>query len=414
MKITIHRGSKEIGGTCIELATRQTNILLDLGAPLSKASRILDPTQLKADAVLISHPHQDHYGLIEQLDTETPVYIGALGKSLIDATRIFLKRDLPRNNFKHFTKNQKFQVGDFMITPYLVDHSAVDAYAFLIEAEGKRIFYSGDFRAHGRRNVLFDRMIKNPPADIDLLFMEGTMLRRDNSEFPSEEHVEHKIAELIQDQQNMSFLISSSQNIDRLVSAYKACMGPEKILVLDVYTAWVLEKMELVTRNVPDMNWPLIKVYVSNSQYQTLLANRDDYFKSFVSRIWHNRVTVDELEAKPADYLFFAKMSHFKWMRRFKESGLINLIYSQWQGYLDYSNDDYYGAEEIAGLKDDPKVAFTYAHTSGHATLDDLKAFAQAISPKALVPIHTEFAEDYSDNFENIVSIEDDCPFVLE
>jgi ribonuclease J len=414
LKITIHRGSQEIGGTCIELATRQTNILLDLGAPLSENSRILDPKQIKADAVLISHPHQDHYGLIEQLDTDTPVYIGALGKSLIDATRIFLKRELPGNNFKHFTQGNKFQVGDFIITPFLVDHSAVDAYAFLIEAEGKRIFYSGDFRAHGRRNVLFDRMIENPPKDIDLLFMEGTMMRRDNSEFPSEVHVEHKIAELIQDQQNMSFLVSSSQNIDRLVSAYKACMGPEKILVLDVYTAWVLEKMELVTRKVPAMHWPLIKVYVSNSQYQTMLANRDDYFKSFVSRIWHNRVTMDELEFQPADYLFFAKMSHFKWMHRFKERGPINLIYSQWQGYLDYPNEVYFGAEEIAALKDDPQVAFTYAHTSGHATLDDLKSFATAIKPKVLVPMHTEFAKDYSDHFDNVMTIEDDCPFELE
>jgi ribonuclease J len=414
LKITIHRGSKEIGGTCIELATRQTKILLDLGAPLNEGSREFDPKQLKADAVLVSHPHQDHYGLIEQLDAETPVYMGALAKSLIDATRVFLKRELPRNNFRYFIKDKKFQVGDFMVTPYLVDHSAVDAYAFLIEAEGKRTFYSGDFRAHGRKNVLFDRMIKKPPADIDLLFMEGTMMRRNNSEFSSEEHVEHKIAELIQNQKNMSFLISSSQNIDRLVSAFRACMRSGKMLVLDVYTAWVLEKMRLVTRNVPAMNWPLIKVYVSNSQYQTLLDHRDDYFKSFVSRIWHNRVKMEELEANPADYLFFAKMSHFKWMRRFKEKGPINLIYSQWQGYLGYSSDNYFGAEEIAALKDDPQVAFTYAHTSGHATLDDLKTFATAISPKILVPIHTEFAKDYSEHFENVKTIEDDCPFEVE
>lgn len=143
MKITIHRGSQEIGGTCIELATNQTSILLDLGAPLSKTSRELDPMQLNADAVLISHPHQDHYGLIDKIDAKTPVYIGALGKSLIDATRIFIKHDLPRNNFKHFTHGNTFKIGDFVIIPYLVDHSAVDAYAFLIEAEGKRIFYEG-------------------------------------------------------------------------------------------------------------------------------------------------------------------------------------------------------------------------------------------------------------------------------
>ena len=101
-------------------------------------------------------------------------------------------------------------------------------------------------------------------------------------------------------------------------------------------------------------------------------------------------------------------------MRRFKKRGPLNLIYSQWKGYLDYSSDDYFGAEEIAALKDDPQVAFNYAHTSGHATLDDLKSFAQAIKPKTVVPVHTEFGEDYSDHFENVATIEDDSPFELE
>lgn len=412
MKITIHRGSSEIGGTCIELATRRTKILLDLGAPLSECSKELDPKQLKADAVLVSHPHQDHYGLIELLDMKTPVYIGALAKSLIDATRVFLKRELPGNNFYHFTQGNAFQIGDFTITPHLVDHSAVDAYAFLIEAEGKRIYYSGDFRAHGRKSVLFDRVVKKPPTGIDLLFMEGTMLRRDNSEFPSEEHVQDKIFELIRDQRNMSFLISSSQNIDRLVSAYKACMDAGKILVLDIYTAWVLEQMNQVTRNVPDMSWNLVKVYTSNSQYQTMKDNVD-YFGGFAKRVWDSRVKMDELEANPADYLFFAKMSHFKWLLRFKELGPLNLIYSQWLGYLEYSNEKYFGAEEVAALRDDSQVNFTYAHTSGHATLEDLKVYADAISPKVLVPIHTEFGEEYSGHFENVMTVDDDCPFDL-
>lgn len=406
MRITIHRGSNEIGGTCIELATRRTRILLDLGAPLNKNSKELDPKQLKADAVLVSHPHQDHYGLIEQLDAKTPVYIGALAKSLIVATRVFLKRELPANTFKHFTHGKPFKIGDFTITAQLVDHSAVDAYAFLIEAEGKRLFYSGDFRAHGRKAVLFDRLIKKPPPNIDLLFLEGTMLRRDNSAFPSEEHVQAKIYELIRDQRNMSFLISSSQNIDRLVSAYKACMDSEKILVLDIYTAWVLEQMNQVTRNVPDMSWDLIRVYASNSQYQTLKENVD-YFDNFAKRVWNHRVRMEELEAHPAKYLFFAKMSHFKWMYRFRERGSLNLIYSQWRGYLNCSDEEYFGAEEIAALRDDPQVNFTYAHTSGHATLEDLKNYAGAISPKSLVPIHTEFGEDYSDYFENVNVLED-------
>ena len=64
---------------------------------------------------------------------------------------------------------------------HLTDHSAFDAYMLLIEVAGKRILYSGDFRAHGRKSSLVDRFIASPPRDIDVLIMEGTDLGSDKS-----------------------------------------------------------------------------------------------------------------------------------------------------------------------------------------------------------------------------------------
>src|SRR3990172_3632302 len=119
---------------------------------------------------------------MSELDPSVPVYISSLGKNLIDATRIFLAKNCYPNTFRYFRPWEQFQIGDFTITPYLVDHSASDAYAFLVEAEGKRVFYSGDFRAHGRKSELFEKIVKEPLNDIDILFMEGTMMKRNNDE----------------------------------------------------------------------------------------------------------------------------------------------------------------------------------------------------------------------------------------
>jgi ribonuclease J len=127
LKILIHRGANEIGGTCIQLTTSNTSILLDLGLPLSKDSMQFDVSALRPDAVLISHPHQDHFGLIDMLAPEIPVYIGELGKKLIEATRMLIGKPLHTNKFHHFKSWESFEIGDFKITPYLVDHSAVDA-----------------------------------------------------------------------------------------------------------------------------------------------------------------------------------------------------------------------------------------------------------------------------------------------
>jgi len=406
MNIIIHRGAQEIGGTCIQLSTAKTTILLDLGLPLSAESRKLDVASFRPDAVLISHPHQDHFGLIDALDPSVPVYIGELGKRLIDAPRMLLGKALPANLFRYFKNRQHFSLGDFTITPYLVDHSAADAYGFLIEAEGKNVFYSGDFRAHGRKAVLFDNIIKKPPGDIDLLFMEGTMLERRNDDFPTEAAVEQRIYGTIKAQENITFLISSSQNIDRIVSAYRACKRAQKTMVIDIYTAWVLEQLKLVSDSVPNMEWEPVKVYASYSQNEKL-KEHPEFFGDFRKRLYKHRVHKEELHANPNDYLFLGRMPHFKIIDLYKAVKPVNVIYSQWLGYLSYSNKDHYGAEAIAAYRNDPQVHFVYAHTSGHATVTDLQTFAGALKPKMLVPVHTEYGSKFSKLFDNVTELED-------
>ncbi|AND69509.1 beta-lactamase-like:RNA-metabolising metallo-beta-lactamase [Dyella thiooxydans] len=76
-----------------------------------------------------------------------------------------------------------------------MDHSAYDAYALLIEGGGDRLFYSGDFRGHGRKAALFERLVANPPADIDALLVEGSSLTRLelDATFPTEGDVEARL-----------------------------------------------------------------------------------------------------------------------------------------------------------------------------------------------------------------------------
>lgn len=408
MQIIIHRGTHEIGGTCIQLSTDKTTILLDLGLALKKDSNDPDLTGLKIDGVLISHPHADHFGLIDIVDKQVPVYIGELGHRLINTTRVLLGKELYQNNFQYFMKWKPFHAGDFKITPYLVDHSATDAYAFLVEAEGKRIFYSGDFRGHGRKSVLFEEIISKPPKNIDLLFMEGSMLKRGNGEFPTEAAVEKKILEVIKEQKNITFLICSSQNIDRIVSAYRACLPAKKTLVLDFYTAWVLEQMKMVTENVPAMNWNNIRVYAEYGQDKKLKAN-PEYFGDFRQRVYAKyRIRKEELYAHPEKYVCISKISKFRVIDAYKKNGAVNVIYSQWRGYLDNPDYQSFGSKQIAAYRDDPMVNFVYAHTSGHAPVKDLQRFAKALNAKKLIPIHTEYAVTFNKYFDNVLQMQDE------
>jgi len=413
MKVTILKGSREIGGNCIQLSSGKTSILLDAGLPLSADSQPVDLSRLTVDALLVSHPHQDHFGLMASLPPGTPVYIGALARSLIDATQVFLGKDRYALDFHDFKAWQPFAIGDFTITPYLVDHSATDAYAFLIEAEGKRLFYSGDLRSHGRKGILFENLFKRPIRDLDMLFLEGTMLHRSNDQFPDETAVENTIFQTVQQQKNISFLLSSSQNIDRIVSAHRACKRARKILVIDIYTAWVLEQLRQITQNTPAMDWTEIRVFASHRQDERLKAN-PEYFGDFRKRLYRHRVKREELHATPESFLYFGKMSSFHLIDEFKNTAApVNVIYSQWLGYLDGKHADYYGSDQIAAYRSDPAINFVYAHTSGHAPVEDLKKLAAALKPRMLVPIHTEHGEEYSQMFANVVPLSDGEVFDL-
>ena len=413
MNITILRGSGQIGGTCIRLNSGRCEILLDLGQPLDPTSAPVCTADFSPDAVLISHPHQDHFGLIEKLDPQTPIYMGRLGRELIDATRIFTRRTLLANNFRDIGKHP-FAVGAFRVTPILVDHSAVDAYAFLVEADGKRLLYSGDFRAHGRKSVLFDRLLQRINPGIDALLMEGTMLYRNNQDFPDEQSVEEAIAQILEKKETLSVLLCSSQNIDRLVSAYRACKRTGSTLVVDFYTAWILERVGQVSSAVPRLGWPNIGLYASFSQ-DCILKEKPDYFGDFRSRAYKSRIPFETLTQKPARYLVVCRMSQGSLIERLKGEGTLNLIYSQWTGYLDPRPGvpKVYGVEAIRRLRDDRHINFVLIHTSGHAVLSDLQRFAEALGPRRLIPVHTEHPGSYENYFENVLHLTDGEEAVL-
>lgn len=413
MEVIIYKGCHEIGGNCIQVSSANTTILLDAGLPLSADSQPKDLSRLSVDALLVSHPHQDHFGLMASLPPGTPVYIGKLARSLIDATQVFIGKERYSLDFHHFKAWRPFTIGEFTITPYLVDHSATDAYAFLIEAEGKRLFYSGDLRSHGRKGILFENLVKRPICDIDGLLLEGTMLHRNNDLFPDETAVEDAILQTIRGQKNISFLLSSSQNIDRIVSAHRACKRASKFLVIDIYTAWVLEQLRQITKNTPAMDWPEIRVFASHSQDERLKAN-PEYFGDFRKRLYRHRVKREELRANPELFLYLGKMSGFRLIDEFKNAAApVNVIYSQWLGYLDGSHPEYFGSDRVAAYRHDPAVNFVYAHTSGHATVKDLERLAKALNPGTLIPIHTEHGEDFSKIFANVRVMEDDMNFNL-
>ena len=74
VNIKIHRGTSQIGGTITEIYTENTHIFIDFGSDLtvnpeeSTDNKMIEMIKnAECDAVLFSHYHGDHVGLLEHI-----------------------------------------------------------------------------------------------------------------------------------------------------------------------------------------------------------------------------------------------------------------------------------------------------------------------------------------------------------
>lgn len=72
---------------------------------------------------------------------------------------------------------ESISIGDIRVTPFSNCHSIYDSHMFLIEADDKRIWHTGDYREHGYRGKDLFPTLEEYATDIDVLITEGTMLK---------------------------------------------------------------------------------------------------------------------------------------------------------------------------------------------------------------------------------------------
>ena len=410
MRVRIHRGTKEIGGTCIEVEAQGQRIALDVGLPLDapqdeashKSLLPAVPGFREADdtllAVVISHPHMDHYGLARHIRPSVPVYIGEGAHRLMRAASRWVPNGHAFEAPRFLHSETPVEIGPFRITPYLVDHSAFDAYSLLVEADGKRVFYSGDFRAHGRKAALFQKMVRQPPADIDVLLMEGTTIGRANTVagFPTEDDLEREFVSAFQATKGIHFVWTSSQNIDRLVTIFRAAKRAGRLLIVDLYTAVV---MEAARGRIPQSHWDGVKVYVP--QAQRVLIKKASLFDD-KDRHHRHRIYQQHLPSLAGrSVMLFRPMMMGDWGVQAVTDGA-RLSYSMWSGYLKEAS-----TQKVLAWLDARGIPHDSIHTSGHASVADLQRFAKALAPRKLVPIHSFETPRFGEFFDNVMREDD-------
>jgi ribonuclease J len=183
-----------------------------------------------------------------------------------------------------------------------------------------------------------------------------------------------------------------------MVSLYRACKRTGRTLIIDLYTAEILRATG--NPHIPQSDWPNVAVYVPH--YQRVQIKRTARFDLLEAHKARRIFAKDLTERAPRAALVF-RPAMLRDLERAECLTGTQAIWSQWDGYLARPSGKAL-LEDLAARG----VGMQHAHTSGHASIPDLRRLASAIAPKKLVPIHTFEADRFPELFGPTVQVMDD------
>ena len=393
------------------------------------------------DAVFFTHYHGDHVGRIMDIPENIPLYIGETARKIMiniqealsgikseeskeHKKELGLLKDDSRIRTFHYNGHFYDHIKDipgFVVEPYSVDHSAYDAYMFLIEAaddsmsNGKKvILHTGDFRGHGRRGKAMPGLIKHyilrdGKRQVNTLITEGTMMSRMDERVISETEMMREATKYLREHK-YAFLICSSTNLDSLASFNQANKMAASPYRRNLYTYNNYYKVQLETFSATAGTFS--DIYKFDKVYTLLNLEKPLY-----SDKWEEPMLQKELMEK---YGFLAIIKPIKGHERFidpfvedykvgKIDQLPVIIYSMWDGYVREYNLDKTGAKIENPAKNQDWIDFLksqaergieikHLHTSGHAEPKMLADVINAVAPTdEIIPMHTEHPELFAE-----------------
>lgn len=433
MNITIHRGTHQIGGCATEFNVNGERILVDLGANLpgtDEMAAISDETLCKKlfteehdqiSAVLYTHYHGDHCGLYYKIPESTKQYIGELARDIMYTVNTYTdKNNLPRiKAMKTYNTRLPIKLENFTIQPFYTDHSALDAYMFLIKAEGKTILFTGDFREHGivGENDRFKRVIdKYILKNIDVLITEGTMISRmeevKENDIRTEADLGRKASEIFSKHQ-CNFVLVSSTNMDSIMEFYHNTPKEYKF-ICDYYQAKLiaLAMKGMQKKGNFELYQPDAPIYVIDLNSRRLKSLNILMKDAKYPVKWMSAENIKYGEDK---FVMLARKNNYpeNGPNRFEEirnellKDDVHITYSMWKGYLSGDKADKAVHDFIDGY------SWELLHTSGHAYVETIADLISMVNPKQIIPMHSENPEGFCElpalrNYRDRIVILDD------
>lgn len=422
--IAFYGGVTEVGGNKFLLKDEDTRIFLDFGKSYASESRYFGFPQPQArdvddllelgllpriaglydeeeerpvEAILLSHPHADHWEYIRYVRDDIPIICGEATRSVILArekasgasppiAKLTARGEQVFKKFQTFRTGDSVKVGSIKIKPIHVDHSVPGSYAFLIETADGVLAYTGDFRRHGPRADLTQEFIdKAKEEDVEALIIEGTNIGE--SEVFSEEEVKTKIESIVKEATSAVLTTFPPYDIDRLRSFYHVAETLGRKLAVPLRLAYLLEELR---------NDPHLDIFGLDDQNILLYRRRKkttyEYEKILEEKYGDKIVDAKFVNQKQREIILPIWLPHITELLDIDPDPGSIFISSQSEPFNEEMEIDYERLHNWLRLSGLPHYR---VHASGHATPIDLKYLIKEVSPRKVFLVHTKEPEIY-------------------